>query len=234
MPASVRSDAWRNRLSIPSYQVGEAARYAKVSPQTVVAWQRDPSGMISSREAGAALSYLQLIEVAVVAAFRKAGVPLKEIRAAKQFLANEFKSEFPFAQYRFKSDGKNLFMEDDQFSDVKPKGFLLRPALGGQLAWNEIIGRLDEFKYESNNSEGIVVKWSVGGLDSHVIIDPRIAFGAPNVRGVPTWVLKGRWEAGESIDEISADYDLERNFVVEALQFEGIESLEQQVRAWKQ
>jgi hypothetical protein len=59
---------WKRRLFIPNYQVGEAARYAGIDPQTVAAWHKR---MLSKREKRAELSYLQLIELAVVAAARK-------------------------------------------------------------------------------------------------------------------------------------------------------------------
>ena len=41
-----------------------------------------------------------------------------------------------------------------------------------------------------------------------MLIDPRISFGAPMIKGVPTWVLKGRHEAGESIGDIRDDFSL--------------------------
>jgi hypothetical protein len=135
---------------------------------------------------------MQLIELAVVAAFRKAGVTLKGIRASRDYVSKEFKSEFPFAEYRFKSDGKRLLMDYQQVAGEKGRGTLLRPDQEGQLAWEEIIGRLEEFEYERR---GIVVRWRVAGPDSPIVIDPRIAFGAPSVRGTPSSILTGVLES---------------------------------------
>ena len=59
-------------------------------------------------------------------------------------------------------------------------------------------------------------------MTSAVLIDPRIAFGAPMVNGVPTWAIRGRWIAGESIEDIEEDFSLDKNFVVDGLIFEGI------------
>src|SRR5436305_556835 len=83
MPASPSEDAWRRRLFLPSYQVQEAAKYAQISAQTVVQWQRAAgtgAAAVAHRDRRIALSYMQLIEVAVVAALRKEGVPLSRIR----------------------------------------------------------------------------------------------------------------------------------------------------------
>ena len=49
-----------------------------------------------------------------------------------------------------------------------------------------------------------------------------IAFGAPMVRGIATWVLKGRWKAGESIEDIKEDFTLGEDEIKQGLQFEDI------------
>ena len=210
-------EPWRRRLYLPSYQIGEAAAYAQVTPQTVVAWHRIEAALLAQRERRAALSYMQLIEVAVVAAFRKAGVSMKRIRAAREYAAKTLKSEYPFAEYSFKEEGKHLWLDSGQI-DVKP-GTVVSVDQGGQLAWESVIGRLREFEYEK---QGIVLRWHVAGPSSPIIIDPRISFGAPTVRGTPTWVIRGRWDAGESDSDIADDFGIRREDVREALKFEGI------------
>ncbi len=210
-------EPWRRRLYLPSYQIGEAAAYAQVTPQTVVAWHRIEAALLAQRERRAALSYMQLIEVAVVAAFRKAGVSMKRIRAAREYAAKTLKSEYPFAEYSFKEEGKHLWLDSGQI-DVKP-GTVVSADQGGQLAWESVIGRLREFEYEK---QGIVLRWHVAGPSSPIIIDPRISFGAPTVRGTPTWVIRGRWDAGESDSDIADDFGIRREDVREALKFEGI------------
>lgn len=221
----VASERWRDRLDLPAYRVVEAARYAGTSTQTVNSWQRvrgNSPSVITTRDDGVALSYLQLIELGVVAAMRKAGVPLTKIRQAREYMKKELGSPFPFAQYRFKTDGKKLFIDYAQVMGPRDKDKLLSLNEGGQLAWNEIIGqRLREFEYDTDL--GTVLRWRVGGADKPIWIDPRIAFGAPQVGGVPTNILRGRWESGESVDDIANDYDLKGQDVAAALRFEGIE-----------
>jgi hypothetical protein len=193
MLASASSaNGWRRRLYLPNYQVREAAKYAGIAPQTVVQWQKGAAGpILAPREEREALSYLQLIEVAVVAALRRAGVRLRRIRDTRGYVSKTLKSEFPFAEYRFKTDGERLFMDFDQLVGAeKGRGKLIRPDQGGQLAWTAVIGRLEEFEYEH---EEIVIQWHVAGRKSAVIIDPQVSFGAPMVSGIPTWAVKGRW-----------------------------------------
>lgn len=215
-------EAWRRRLTVPNYQVGEAAYYAGITSSTIISWQRSCAKQtVASRESGLELSYLQLIEVAVVAAMRKGGIKLNEIRATRDFMKNRFKSEYPFAEYRFKSDGKSLWLSDTDIPGLKSRhGHLIRTGQQGQLAWSNIIGRLNEFEYER---KGIVIRWRVAGENSSVVIDPRISYGSPNVRGIPTWVIKGRWEAGEEKREIADDFGLKIPEVSDALSFERID-----------
>lgn len=207
---------WRRRLVLPAYQIREVADYAQISPQTVVAWHKIEAALLREREERAALSYMQLIEVAVVAAFRKADVPMKNIRKARAWAAHKLKSEYPFAEYKFKENAKGLYLDSQQV-DLK-ENTVIRADAEGQLEWASIIGRLNEFEYEDN---GIVLQWHVAGKGSPIIIDPRISFGAPAIRGIPTWVLRGRYDAGESDTDIADDFDLKKEDVREALKFEG-------------
>jgi uncharacterized protein (DUF433 family) len=218
--ADKKQPPWMRRLLLPAYQVKEAARYAGITSQTILNWQGS-SSTIGGREKGSALSYFQLIEVAVVAALRKAGVSLNTIKITKNYVAQRLNSEFPFAQHTFKTDGKDLIMALRDFDAVQPADKLIVVSRNGQLAWGAILDRLKEFEYDK--SKGVAVKWHLDGTHSPIIIDPQVSFGAPAVKGVPTWTIKGRLEAGESIDEIADDFLLDAVDVKKALQFEGID-----------
>lgn len=214
---------WNARLNIPNYKIRDAARYANLSPQTVASWHSRPKAnfksTLSVREKGKSLSYMQLIEVAVVSSFRKAGVSLKKIRNAREFLSNKLEAEYPFAQYSFKTDGKELWMDYAQLEAEAGDKTLLKASDNGQLAWTDIIGRLQEFEYE----KGLAMKWHLAGLDSQIAIDPRIQFGSPSIYGIATWVFRGRWEAGEPLSDIADDFGMPNSAVLEALTFEGID-----------
>jgi uncharacterized protein (DUF433 family) len=163
-----------------------------------------------------------LIEVAVVSSFRKAGVRLNKIQAAREYLSKQLEIEFPFAAYRFKTDGKELWMDYAQFEANAGDKTLLAASQGGQLAWSDIIGRLHEFDYE--NEGGLAIRWHVAGRDESVIIDPRVQFGAPSVEGVATWAFRGRWDAGEELDDIADDFGVSNSDVLAALRFEGVDA----------
>ena len=75
---------------------------------------------------------------------------------------------------------------------------------------------LFDYEYE------LAIRWHLAGRESPVVIDPRIAFGAPAIRGIPTWILRGRWVAGESLEDIQEDFGLTQDEIVGGLGFEGI------------
>jgi len=213
-------EPWQRRLYLPAYAVAEAARYARTSPQTVAYWLdgRGSDPVVAGKERGKPLSYLQLVEVAIVAAFREAGVTLPKIRAAHTYLAQILEVEHPFARRRLQTEGVHVLMDLREIDQAVELGRLVVADRHGQLTWKALIGdRFAEFDYERD----IATVWHVAGRDAAVEIDPRRGFGAPAVRGVPTWAIRGRFRAGESIEDICADFVLERREVEQALAFEG-------------
>lgn len=217
--APAHIEFWKERLSVPNYAVGEAARYAHVHAGTVGRWHKNTT--LGGREPGSKLSYLQLIELAVVGACKAAGMKLEDIRVARGYYSAAFDTKHPFATLRLKTDGVDLAMDAG--------AELLIGNKGGQIAWKSFIGeRFKEFEYE----DGLVSRWHAGGVKSSVIIDPRVRFGAPHVAGIPTWLLKDRWEAGEPADEIRSDLSLSKRDLEAALQFEGIDPRKPRKNEW--
>jgi len=221
---------WKRRLYLPAYRVADAARYANISGQTIRNWQHSTDlnrPAIGERDSGESLNYLQLVEVAFVSAMRRAGVKLPEIKNAREYLSVQLKSEFPFAEKSFMTDGKDIWMSLDKIVAGESTQKLVKVNRGGQIAWAEIVAtKFTEFEYEDN----LAVRWHVAGPESPVLIDPRVSFGSPMVKGISTWAIKGRWDAGESLPDIAEDFQLQSDQVAEALQFEGIKLSE--LKAW--
>lgn len=213
-------ELWRRRLYLPCYQIKEAAQYTEITSQTIANWHREVS-VFSKRPSRTELSYLELVEVAVAAAFRKAGITLKKVQEARDYLMKIMSCENPFAEYRFKTDGRDLLMNYEQIEKKGKKDKLINLNQKGQLGWKAIIEPLlSEFEYEKE----LAIRWNIGKrTNSSVIIDPQVCYGAPSVSGTPTWVVKGRWEAGESMSDIACDFHLKEKLVKEALLFEKIQ-----------
>lgn len=217
------SEFWRARLRVPNYGVSDASRFADVSSATIRNWQKlgNRPSPLSHREKGKGLSYLQLIELAVVASVRDAGVKLPVIRETREYMSRILGSEFPFAEHRFKTDGRHLWIDFIEAGGIAGDGKLLKASGRGQLAWAEIIGKLREFEYDKD--AGLAVRWHLAGEDSAVVIDPRVQFGKPSVKGIPTWLLAERAKSGDSIEYLARDYGIPESAIADALAFEGFE-----------
>lgn len=217
-------ESWRRRLFLPAYSAASAARYAGTSTRTVSYWHYRGGGLgpaLPGKERRVPLSYLQLVEVAFVATFRELGVTLQRLRSAHDYLAQVFKVEFPFAQMLLKTEGLHVLMDFEEMERDAGVRRVILADVHGQLAWESQMGdRFAEFDYE----KGLAVVWHLAGRQSEVAIDPRIAFGAPQIKGIPTWAIKGRHIAGEDEEEIGEDFGLSPDQVTEALSFEGLKA----------
>ena len=212
--------SWRRRLVLPAYSVAEAARYTRVHPSTISSWFNRGGRFgpaLEGRQKGRPLSYLELVEIAFVKTARDLGLQLAEIRYTRNYFRQNLRVEFPFAQYSFQTEGCRLLL-DLQAVDPNARGDRLLHR--GQLAWAELMqARFLEFEYEDD----LAVVWKVAGEQSPVRIDPRMNFGAPTVRGIPTWAITGRYKAEETIEDIQDDFSLDASEVFAALAFEEME-----------
>ena len=217
------SELWRERLNVPAYRVGEAATYAGISPATITFWEKQRNSVpsvVRKREKKQGLSFLQLIEIAVVSAMRKEGVKLPEIRAARGYISQRLGLNFPFAQAKFKADGVDILLDYEDIESESVKGKLVTANRSGQMIWVEALSnRLREFNY---GSDGNVNSWKVNGVGSDIEISPRVSFGAPNIFGIATAAIKQRWIGGYSVEDIADDLELTRVSVEEAIKFERL------------
>jgi len=229
--ARAHREPWLKRLYLPAYGVGEAARLADIHRTTVSSWyygrikprgERGPR-VFDERERGTPLSYLQLVEVAFVATLRKMGVTLGRIRIARDYLAKRFDTEYPFAQLEPMTDGARVLNELKEEQGPWLDQVLLEEASAhGQIIWvGPIVDRIRQFEYE----HGWAIRWFPRGKEGPIVVDPQIQFGAPILKdcGLPTMVVRERYEAGEKPEEIEQDFvGITSLAILQALEFEGI------------
>ncbi len=235
-------EPWLRRLYLPAYQVSEAARYVGVHPNTISAWHHRGNPVLPGRTKGSPLSYLELIEVAFVAFFRRLNIDIDMVRKARDYRISaerdewydvesspdehdysvrRIEKEYPFASLRFKTERLHILMEYRKFDSWAKKWTHLTGGDARRTSdWIDTNkNQFAEFDY----AHQIVIRWHLAGRDSQVMIDPRIAFGAPMVSGLPIWVIRGRYSAGETIPEIADDFEICESAILDALAFEGIQ-----------
>lgn len=128
-----------------------------------------------------ALSFLELMELRVVKAFIDKGVSLQRVRKAAHLASQHFGTEHPFASRRVFTDGHSIFAslsahEDDlRLIELASDRHL-------QILFGEVLEPfLNEIDFDQTTA--LAHRWWPLGRRRPVVLDPRIAFGAPTVAG---------------------------------------------------
>lgn len=212
-------------LRLPLYNYAESDYLAGVTRGTSKRWVDgyeywDTRGMkvvrppvtAREREQGG-ISFLDLIEIRAIGNLKAAGFSLKEIRNIVLTCQQIYKVEHPLVTLRFKVSGRDIFVH--QSGDLVEVG-----KRRGQYAWYDFLAPfLRDVEYEHE----LARRWYPLGMDKLVVVDPDYGYGLPVVRrsGVRTEIVFERFQVGESIQEIAEGFNLQREEVEQALQFES-------------
>jgi uncharacterized protein (DUF433 family) len=218
----------RNR---PAYSIGEAANYLRMSPATLQSWALgrtyptvsgekfcEPIFVIADKP-NRRLSFVNLVEANTLAAMRRDyRLKMPNIRAALEYVSDQFGVKRPLCDQQFETNMADLFVE--RF------GELVNVSKKGQVEMGEML-RAALRRVERDN-RGIPIRLFPAAAHSverspYVAFDPTIAFGRPIIigSGVQVDIVYERFEAGESTDELATDYGVERAAIEEAIRQAG-------------
>lgn len=212
-------------VSRPLYSFAEADRIAKVSPSTSRRWlkgyhfwygeeRHEMQPVTPTYGERDAVTFVDLIEVAIVGKLRKRGVSLKRIRETNAFCRVYLREPRPLVTQKFKVAGKDIFLDTD-FDVLVDVG---RSA--GAFAWREVLEPfLEDVEYENE----LARRWWPLGKGHMVVVDPDYGFGLPVVEGVGvrTEIIAERHDAGDSIEEITYDFGVTPKQIKDALLWEA-------------
>jgi uncharacterized protein (DUF433 family) len=162
------------------------------------------------------LGFRDLIELRFVQAFLDAGLGLLTIRNCLAYAREAVKDDRPFSTRRFRTDGRTIFLESaERAGDVDVLNLRSR-----QYELKQVIER--SFK-DLDISADAVVRWRPLRGKQSIVIDPMRSFGQPIAArsGVPTQVLADAAEAEESLEQVSALYEISLGALKDALAFEA-------------
>lgn len=220
-----RTMNWRAAVRDGVYPVAFAAKLAESTNATAASWfrvrdgSRLPPAIITpfDRVAGQLLvPFLALVEARFVARFRKHGLSLQTIRKAARKLRDDYGIQHPFADRRFRTDGKRVMMQEA----VDEGERRLIDIMTDEFAFSSVV--------EPSLFDTVVyIDDAVGGLKpfpelSKIIIDPRYAFGRPVTEHghVPTETLAAAFLAEGDVDAVAGWYGTDRESVTQAVAFE--------------
>ena len=227
MSTERRSAAKHSARDQSAYGLAEAARYLKLPPATLRAWtfgrqyptttgagQFHPLIRPASRRPPL-LSFTNLIEAHVLRALRtEHGVSVQAVRNAVRFAEGKLHIDRLLLRPELCAEAGRMFL--DRY------GELINLSASGQLAMRQVLNtHLKRVTWEGHFPSRLH-PFVMGQADMPIAIDPRIAFGRPIVasRGVSTAAIVGRIDAGESVSDVAADYELSREDIEHAVLYE--------------
>jgi uncharacterized protein (DUF433 family) len=209
------------------YTATEAQRLTGVPSRKIIRWLR--GHLIGNRtyeplwqpqvdigDGHLYLGFLDLVQTRVAAAFIQEGLSPQKIRKAIDIGRKIIESDYPFANARFRTDGRTVILEvlrpgeDDRLID------LFR---GGQYVMKRIIEpSLKGIEFERD----IAARWWPLGKIRGIVIDPKRQFGQPvdDQTGIPTAILADAARAEGSIEKAAQAYLVSPASVKRAVLFE--------------
>lgn len=212
------------RFDVPLYTLAEAARALDVPTSTFTTWARGyvrrPPGrrivtgtaILTASDSGPgepSVPFVGLAEGMILAAVRRAGVPLQRVRPALDRLAAEIGLEHALASERLYTDGAELLFDYAQHSsgDARAAVHDLVVVRSGQRVFKEVIeGYLQRIEYASDGYARLIRLPAYERVE--VIADPTRSFGQPILAhgGARVADVLERFWAGETIDSLSSEF----------------------------
>ena len=207
------------------YTLAEVSRLTDLHPNRVRAWfkqRSDRSGRGPVFESDYqpiggdyAVSFLDLIDVLVVGAFRdQFDVPMRVVRRAHSLLQRQLDTKHPFCHSDLYTDGRSIFLW--AASELNER--MLSEVISRQQFFPHVRERLHHIDY--NAISKLAHRWRI---TSGVVIDPSICMGKPTIANtaITTYVVANQFYANGDDSRLIADlYGVSEKDVTDAVTFE--------------
>lgn len=189
----------------------ETSSYLQIPKSTLDSW-------LKGRAAGAPLvhrvepvgprqpsvPFVAVAEAYVLRSLRDLGLRMSEIREAAEAVRDAFDTPYGLVSKRIATDGVDIFVEHG-LGD-------LRRARDGQAPIHEVVAEyLRYLSWEAGDEFPSSLQLRQYPSTVPVVIDPRFGHGLPVVEAnrVPVKAVTDLWEAGESVEDIAYEYEME-------------------------
>jgi uncharacterized protein (DUF433 family) len=230
MSVSHRKSAASDR-DLAVYTLAEAARYLRLPAATLRSWvlgrqypTAEGSGQFPPLIGPASrrpplLSFANLIEAHVLRSLRtEHGVPVKALRSALAYAEKSLGIDRLLLRRELRTGAGKVFLNR--------YGELVELTASGQLAMRQLFdAHLKRVEWDSAKLPARLYPFLsvvTSSEERPIVIDPRIAFGRPVVvrKAITTSAIAERIDAGESVEDVGADYDLGRSEIEQAILYE--------------
>jgi uncharacterized protein (DUF433 family) len=223
------------RFAAPLYTLAEAARALDVPPSTFSGWargyvRRSPGRKTVTGEAVVTalaapagepiIPFVGLAEGMVLAAVRRAGVPLQRVRPALDLLAREIGIEHALASRKLFTDGAELLFDFSQRAGGPVDDFSqdLVVVRSGQRVFRDVIqAYLRRIDYGPDGYAQLIRLPAYASAE--VVADPKRSFGQPIFErgGSRVADVLERFWAGDEIQTLSAEFGVPPGHIEDVL-----------------
>jgi uncharacterized protein (DUF433 family) len=216
-------------LDQPLYAVSEAARLLDIPPLKLRRWldgftaagRTYPPVIRVERTGSDSVTWAEFVEAGFLAEYRSRRVSLQHLRPMIDRMREVFEVRYPLAEFKPLVDRSKrvLVVELQQVTKLDQDLYLIHPLdRGGQLQWTEpVLSFLDKVEFDP---DGVAERMRPLGRAVNVVIDPRVSFGVPQVRGIRTETIAEAYATGESPKALARECDLPEEDVHSALRWE--------------
>lgn len=218
-------------MDVPTYSVRDAARYLRIPEGTLRSWMKGqtyqtqrgseefiPVIPVADAEQNL-LAFNNLVEAHVLRSLRvKHEVPLQKVRKALHYAESTLGMERLLLNGRLRTVAGDLFLE--HFRD------LVNLNMAGRIALRRFFDdHLERVTFEDDLPVRmfpfLTPNYSDGSRS--IAIDPNVSFGKAILAdwGVTTQIIARRVIAGETIEDLSYDYDIPPKQLEDAVVFEA-------------
>lgn len=210
---------------VPMYHLAEAAYYVNVPETTLSQWFygrkfRGSDGRVRWSEPliepadikRGLLSFANLAEAHVLQATRDRHIPMDNVRSALRYVRERSHDRHPLISQEFYTHQKDLF--------IKRLAEIINASKGGQIAFDLLDPYLDRLVRDSSGLPFRLFPMRANP-ERNVMCDLHIASGQPVLTdtGILAQVVFDRNKAGESSEELAADYGVSQRAVEHAIQY---------------
>lgn len=205
------------------YTEAEAARLLRVPQSTLHYWleggrrgRKTYLPIIRPEATGSrTLMWGEFVEAALLRNYRARSVPMVELRYFIETLRKEFSSQYPLAHHKPWVSGRQLLFTAQQKAGLNAKFWLVSNNQG--LLSYPGGAFLDQVKWDDDIAAAYRPH---ADPNSPVVIDPRVRFGRPSIKGISTEAIAEEVDAGSTAAEVAQDFGLDVQDVRWAVAFE--------------
>ncbi len=198
-------------LERPVYGIGQAAALLGLSTDRVHNWldgytrggRHYPPVVRAEATKSEIVTWGEFVELGYLREYRR-DVSLQRIRPVIARLRDEWGAPYPLATHRPWVYDKELVLRVQEETQLDDR-LAIVVRTGQEVMLSEVAER---FMHKVEFDAGAAARWRPAGRFSPVVVDPRRAFGMPNVGGVATEHLYELVIVGDPLEDVAAGYAL--------------------------